>query len=127
MGTRMSGVARTVAGLLALTVLLQAFPVVAQSYDPDEDLPKPTLLEKRLTKLGRGLTNVVFGWTEIPLTFHRKMKQGKPLTYLLGVSPVLGTVRAGIRMGVGVFEFFTFFGSSPEVNFEAIIEPEYLF
>ena len=33
--------------------------VWAQSYDPDQDVPNPTLAEKRLEKLGRGLSNIL--------------------------------------------------------------------
>jgi len=99
----------------------------AQHYDPEQELPKPTLVEKRLTKLGRGLSNILFGWAEIPLTFDKKMKQGKPLAYLLGVVPVLGTARAVMRTGVGVYEVFSFAHTKPEINYEAIIEPEYIF
>ncbi len=100
---------------------------LAQSYDPDQTVPKPTGLEKRLTKLGRGLTNIAFSWAEIPLTFDRKLKQGKPLAYLLGVVPVLGTARAAMRFGVGIKEVVTFPSSKPHVNFEALLEPEYIF
>ena len=112
---------------LAVVLVLQAMPLSAQLYDPDEDLPKPTGLEKSLTKLGRGLSNVVFGWAEVPMTFDRKMKEGKPLGYLVGVVPVLGTARAVMRTGTGVFEAVTFPFSDKDVNYDAVLEPEYLF
>jgi putative exosortase-associated protein (TIGR04073 family) len=99
----------------------------AQSYDPDRMITPPTGFEKRLTKLGRGFSNVLFGWAEIPMTFDRKLKQGKPLQYLLGVVPVLGTTRAVMRTATGVFEMVTFPYSDNEVNFEPLLEPEYLF
>ena len=102
-------------------------PGWAQSYDPTEDLPKPTKTEKILTKLGRGLSNILFGWAEIPVTFDRKLKEGKPLAYLFGVVPVLGTARAFMRTGTGVYEVFTFPFSDPKVSFEALLEPEYIF
>ncbi len=127
MNKRMTVWARATALVLLAAILMQSAPLWAQSYDPDEELPTPTLLEKRLHKMGRGLANVMFGWTELPLTFDRKMKDGKPLTYLLATVPVLGTARAVMRTGVGVYEFTTFFYSSEQVNFEAILEPEYLF
>lgn len=101
--------------------------VWAQSYDPDQDVPNPTLIEKRLEKLGRGLSNILFGWAEIPLTFDRKMKEGKPLSYLLAVVPVLGSARAVMRTGAGVVEVLTFARTKPEVNYEAILEPAYIF
>lgn len=109
--------------LFALTAALAG----AQSYDPDQDIPQPTKLEKRINKLGRGLSNIIFGWTEIPITFDQRLKAGKPLTYLLTTAPVLGATRAVMRTGVGVYEIFTFPVSGGEVNYEAILEPEYLF
>jgi putative exosortase-associated protein (TIGR04073 family) len=113
-------------GLVAV-VALSPLSVIAESYDPDQDIPAPTGFEKRLTKLGRGLSNVLLGWAEIPVTFDEKLKEGKPLGYLVGVVPVLGTTRALLRTGTGVFEMVTFPSSDLEVNFEPILEPEYIF
>ena len=117
----------SLAAIVVAAILLQTVPVGAQVYNPDEDLPKQTGLEKSLTKLGRGLANFFLGWTEIPVTWDQKLKQGKPLGYLLGVAPVLGTARAIMRTGTGVFEAATFPFSDRSVNYEAIIEPEYIF
>ncbi len=99
----------------------------AQSYDPDQDIPSPTMLQKRVEKMGRGLSNFVFGWTEIPVTWYTKMQQGKPLTYLLTTAPVIGTTKMFMRMGTGVYEFFTFYFRSPAGDFEPILEPDYIF
>lgn len=112
---------------LSAAVILTSSTGYAQSYDPDQDVPKPTMLQKRLNKLGRGLTNILFGWTEIPVTWDQKLKQGKPLTYLLGTAPVLGTAKAFMRTGTGFYELFTFYWDNPSGDFEAIIEPEYIF
>lgn len=118
---------RLTAAMLIGVFLLTNGTVMAQSFDPDQQIRQPTLWELRLTKLGRGLSNILFGWAEIPLTFDRKLKQGKPLAYLLGVVPVLGTARALVRTGTGVYEVFTFGTTKPEVNYQAILEPEYVF
>lgn len=117
----------TIAVVLVAAMLLQTAPGWAQTYDPAEDLPKPTGMEKALTKLGRGLANIMFGWAEIPLTFDRKLKQGKPLGYLVGVVPVLGTARAVMRTSTGVFEAVSFPFSDRKINYEAVLEPEYIF
>ncbi len=116
-----------VAMLLATAIVFSSAPVSAQIYDPDVDLPKPTGFEKRLTKLGRGFSNVLWGWAEIPVTFDKKLKEGKPFTYLFGVAPVLGTARAVMRTGTGVFEAVTFPFTDEAVNFDAVLEPEYIF
>ncbi|MCH7908949.1 MAG: exosortase system-associated protein, TIGR04073 family [Candidatus Hydrogenedentes bacterium] len=99
----------------------------AQSYDPDQTVPTPSKLQKRINKLGRGLSNVLFGWTEIPLTFDKKMRAGKPLAYLLTTSLVTGATKGVMRTGVGFYEVLTFPQGGEEVNYEAILEPEYLF
>ena len=112
---------------VALAMAFGGSIVLAQSYDPDQDIPKPTLLEKRINKLGRGLGNLLWGWTEIPITWNKKMREGKPLSYLLSTAPVLGTTRAIMRTGIGIFEIVTFPKSKPEVNYEPLIEPEYIF
>ncbi|NLN93521.1 MAG: exosortase system-associated protein, TIGR04073 family [Candidatus Hydrogenedens sp.] len=107
--------------------LFFAASVQAQLYNPDVDLPKPTGMEKSLTKMGRGISNIVFGWAEVPVTFDRNLKKGKPLGYLVGVAPVLGSARAVMRTGTGVFETLTFPFSDKDVNFNPVLEPEFLF
>ena len=109
MGTKRQVWASAVAVVLVFAMALGAsVPVAAQSYDPLQDMPRKTGVEKALTKLGRGLSNIMLGWAEIPVTFDKKLKQGKPLGYLLGVVPVLGTARAIMRTTTGVFEVVTF-------------------
>ena len=117
----------SVAAALTMAIVLQALPAGAQVYDPDKDLPKPSGVEKSLTKLGRGLSNVFFSWAEIPITWDKKLKEDKPLAYLVGVAPVLGTARAFMRLGTGLFEVVSFPFSDKKVNFDAILEPEYIF
>lgn len=116
-----------VAASLTVAILLPSAPVLAQIYNPDVDLPRPTGLEKSLTKLGRGLSNISLGWAEIPMTFDKNLKRGKPFGYLFGVAPVLGTARAIMRTGIGVFEVVSFPFSDKSVNYEPILEPEFIF
>lgn len=113
------------AGLLLVAVAVQSMPVFAQ--DDDLDLPEKTKVEKSLTKLGRGFSNILFGWAEIPVTFDKKLKEGKGLGYLVGVAPVLGTAKAAIRTGAGVYEAVTFPVTPAKVNYEPLITPEYIF
>ena len=127
MGTVRRAWITAVAVMLIGTMVLASAPVMAQSYDPTEDMPRQTGIEKALTKLGRGLSNIMLGWAEIPVTFDQKLKQGKPLGYLLGVAPVLGAARAVMRTSTGVYEVVTFPFSDREVNYDAVLEPEYIF
>jgi len=110
-----------------ISIVWASVPVMAQSYDPYDDMPRQTGVEKALTKLGRGLSNVMFGWAEIPVTFDKKLKQGKPFAYLFGVVPVVGTARAVMRTSTGMFEMATFPFSDKSVNYDAVLEPEYIF
>ena len=87
--------------LVLAVVAVLAGVAQAQLYNPDLDLPKPTGMEKALTKMGRGISNIAFGWAEIPMTFDKNLKKGKPLGYLVGVTPVLGGARALMRTGTG--------------------------
>jgi putative exosortase-associated protein (TIGR04073 family) len=116
-----------VAIAVAIAFALGGADAFAQSYDPNQDLPQPTKWQKRIDKLGRGVSNLLFGWTEIPLTIDQKINQGKPLTYILANAPIVGTVKAIMRTGVGAYEIVTFAGTKPERNYEPILEPEYLF
>lgn len=116
-----------IAVMLVGAMLFQVSPVSAQLYNPELDLPKPTGFEKSLTKLGRGVSNVLFGWAEIPVTFDEKYREGKPLAYLLGVVPVLGGARAVMRTSTGVFEMVSFPFTDKAVNYDAVLEPEYIF
>lgn len=114
------------AGMLPLATP-QASAQSVEVYDPYGELPRPTVVEGALEKLGRGLSNVLFGWAEIPVTFDEKLQQGKPLSHLLGAVPVIGTGRAIMRTTTGVFEMVTFPVSDSEVNYEPILEPDYVF
>ena len=120
---------RYAGGVLVVLMLVAVWGIAAQAqlYNPDLDLPKPTGMEKALTKMGRGISNIAFGWAEIPMTFDKNLKKGKPLGYLVGVAPVLGGARALMRTGTGVFETVSFPFSDREVNYDAVLEPEFLF
>jgi putative exosortase-associated protein (TIGR04073 family) len=96
-------------------------------YDPLLDVPRPTGVEQALTKLGRGFSNIMLGWAEIPVAFDRGVKRGRPLGYLLGVAPVLGAARAFMRTSTGVFEVVTFPLNVRAVNYRPVLEPEFIF
>jgi putative exosortase-associated protein (TIGR04073 family) len=117
---------RSIAVFVAVFMLIGTV-AVPQSYDPDQDLPRPTLWQKRIEKLGRGVSNILFGWAEIPRAWHIGVTRQQPLTQILTHGTIVGTSRFLIRTGLGVYETFTFFMSSDERKYEPMIEPEYLF
>jgi putative exosortase-associated protein (TIGR04073 family) len=126
-GTPVRTAKKSMAFVLVVALGITAVASWAQVYDPTGEFPPTTGMEKALTKLGRGLSNVFLGWAEVPLTFDRNLKKGKPFAYLFGVAPVLCTARAFVRTGTGVFEVVTFPFSDRDVNYEAVLEPEYIF
>ncbi len=113
--------------LFVAVAMLAGTAAVPQSYDPDQDLPKPTLWQKRLEKLGRGLSNVLFGWSEIPLAWHHQIQLKRPFTQIVTHGTVVGTSRFFIRTGIGIYETFSFYTSGKNQKYEPLIEPEYLF
>ena len=76
------------------------------------------------SKLGRGLTNTLTGWIEVPVTMH---KESVTHDYMVGLSygfPI-GLVRGLTRTMVGIFDTITFFLPYPN-DYEAIVEPEFV-
>lgn len=128
MGTNSRAWAKPVALVVILALLAASAPALAQIYyDPLLDVPRPTGLELALTKLGRGFSNIMLGWAEIPVAFDRGVKRGRPLGYLIGVAPVLGAARAVMRTSTGVYEVVTFPISDRQVNYRPVLEPEFIF
>jgi putative exosortase-associated protein (TIGR04073 family) len=58
-------------------------------------------------KLGRGLSNLVFGIAELPVTIA-KINDREGNSAAAGYGVVRGLGRSGMRMGSGLFEFLTF-------------------
>ena len=85
--------------LLLVTLLSAGFVTasLADIQDPPAADHGPT------RKLGRGLSNMVFGWAEIPVTIARiNTIEGNSAAAGYGV--VRGTGRAFARFGVGLYE-----------------------
>jgi putative exosortase-associated protein (TIGR04073 family) len=108
---------------MAVALLLSSSPAWAAPYETD---PQPSGLDKRLVKLGRGFANAGLGWAEIPVTFDEDLHRGKPVTYLLCVSPVIGAARMFTRIGVGVLEVVTFPFSWRGLDYGPLLQPEYV-
>ena len=81
--------------LLLLTLF--ALPALADIQDPPAADYGPT------RKLARGLSNMAFGWAEIPVTIGKiNTEEGNAAAASYGV--VKGTGRAFARFGVGFYE-----------------------
>jgi len=76
-------------------------------------------LSPAFTKLGRGVSNALFGWLEVPLNVHKRYTTTDTVgSGLTGVAT--GLFKGAVRMGVGVYETVTFFLPYPE-HFEPIL------
>jgi len=85
--------------LLLVTLLGAGFAVtsLADIQDPPGADHGPT------RKLGRGLSNMLYGWAEIPVTIGRiNTNEGNAAAASYGV--VRGTGRAFVRFGAGFYE-----------------------
>ena len=87
--------------LTAALVLGFAISSLADIQDPPANDYGPT------RKLGRGLSNLVFGIAELPTTIA-KINEREGNSAAAGYGVVRGLGRSGMRMGSGLFEFLTF-------------------
>jgi len=84
--------------------LLVALFIVGFAITSGADIQDPPAADYGPTrKLGRGLSNVVFGWTEIPVTIGT-INSAEGNSAAAGYGVVRGTGRAFARFGVGLYE-----------------------
>lgn len=87
--------------LCALALLLSFAPFSqADIHDPPSNDYGPT------RKLGRGVSNLFFGWSELPTTVA-KINQDEGNSAAAGYGVVRGIGRSVLRMQAGVFEILT--------------------
>ena len=80
--------------LLVGACLAMAWAAPAHAQDP-------------IHKAGRGLTNVLTGWIELPRNFHQGSQEENPLTGAVA-GLFKGASLTVLRMGIGVYEAITF-------------------
>ena len=84
-----------------------------QGHDRVDELMLHYNLHPAFEKLGRGVSNTLFGWTEIPLNIHQRYAPTDTGgSFLTGA--VIGVFKGLVRTGVGVYETVTFFLPYPE-------------
>ena len=81
------------------------FGFAATSFADIQDPPANDYGPTR--KLGRGLSNLVFGIAELPVTIA-KINEREGNSAAAGYGVVRGLGRSGRRVGSGLFEFLTF-------------------
>jgi putative exosortase-associated protein (TIGR04073 family) len=75
--------------------------VVCASFAPSVSAQDP------IHKMGRGLTNVLTGWIEVPKQIHVGSQEQNPVTGV-GRGLFRGTSLTLLRTGIGLFEAVTF-------------------
>lgn len=106
---------------LVCLVSMAAGPAMAASSDPDRD---QSTIGKMMHKLGRGVTNILTCWVEIPRNIAREWERTDPATGL-----VLGTAK-GVgwgftRLATGAYETATFPFPVP-TDYMVMLEPEFV-
>lgn len=107
--------------LVALALSLSVGSASARSVDIEREQSDAG---KMMHKLGRGITNVLTCWVEVPRNIANEWEQTDPATGL-----VMGTVK-GIgwgftRLATGVYDAVTFPFPIPQ-GYEAMLEPEFV-
>ncbi len=86
--------------------------------------PSPVYAADRWTKFGRGVSNILFGWVEVPSQVNEMAKTERwPIAVAGGIPK--GVLYAAGRMIIGVYETATFPIPIPQ-NYEVMIEPEFV-
>lgn len=86
--------------LTAALLLAFAALVRADIHDPPSNAQGPT------RKLGRGISNLLFGWSELPVTVA-KVNDVEGNSAAAGYGVVRGVGRSVFRMQAGLFEILT--------------------
>jgi len=89
--------------LVALIFVAVGSVAVADIHEP----PKAKYTKTR--KLGRGVANILYGWTEIPMTMHRwGERQTEQASGIYVAGFFQGIQRAGARLKYGIYEVVNF-------------------
>ena len=89
----------------ALAILLAMIFVTGAAF-ADIQSP-PGSRETPVRKLSRALSNIIYGFMDVPVNFENTLKtEGAPEAFSYGI--VEGLDRAGIRLGYGMYELVNF-------------------
>jgi len=117
----------TLPRVLCFTALLGAAVLIpaglsAQAYD--EAYYEDSEINMMMHKLGRGLTNVLFGWVEVPKGIAKEWRETDPLTGTV-VGSVKGLCWGVARTFTGVYEVISFPFPVPR-GYKPLMYPEFI-
>ncbi|HUT23503.1 MAG TPA: exosortase system-associated protein, TIGR04073 family [Sumerlaeia bacterium] len=81
-------------------------------------------VQSMMTKLGRGCTNILTGWMEMPKQMAKSIRETDPVTGTI-VGAVRGMGWTFARTVTGAFEVVTFPFPVPK-DYKPLLEPEYI-
>ena len=116
-----TGIGVILVGSVLCAGLASANSPPTASGSTDEGFKLDPALGLPLTKLGRGVGNILVGWVEIPATMHSEYTERDPVTGLV-TGFFKGLVKGVIRTLVGAFETITFPFPIPE-HYAPILPP----
>lgn len=88
--------------LVAITLI----GLISVSYADIQAPPKSKNTSTR--KLARGLSNVLYGWTELPVSVWRAHESGDSSTEFIFNGIITGLERTGARFAYGLYEVVNF-------------------
>ena len=107
-----------------LLFLSQVSLAFADDYSPS-DLSRGNPMARAGRKLGRGVSNVLLGWVEVPRGIESVGKEsGFAASTTWGV--LQGAGSALMRTGAGILEIATFPFPAPSKDYDPLVEPEYI-
>lgn len=107
--------------LMSATAWGEDLSTAPRTQDPVEDVMGRYHLHAAFGKLGRGVSNVFLGWTEIPLNVEKWYSaHDTGGSFFNGLAH--GIFRGFARTGIGFYETLTFFLPYPE-HYAPILPP----
>lgn len=103
---------------------LTLIPSQAQAQVDEDVYRENTDISKMFHKLGRGVSNVLLGWVEIPKTVAKEWRNTEPFTGTI-VGSIKGFGYAVMRTFAGFYEIISFPFPVPR-NYEPIMYPEFV-
>ncbi len=114
-----------VVGVFALLIAMIVFTGLSEAAsDSAITDPTPDYSTGVSKKLGRGLSNVAFGWTDI-LKGIEDVGEEQNFFAAITWGPIYGTGKALHRTLAGAYEVATFPVPVPQ-NFDPLVEPEFV-
>jgi putative exosortase-associated protein (TIGR04073 family) len=113
-----------VLALFGFIAMLSLMPQASQAQVNEDVYRENTDIQKMFHKLGRGVSNVLLGWVEIPKNIAREWRNTEPFTGTI-VGLIKGVGWAVARTLSGVYEVISFPFPVPR-DYQPLMYPEFV-